>query len=66
MKVRDAIDVILEALKDVELRRYTPKQLFCEVNALRQALSIRLRYPETDIHETYETIKTQLFNDECF
>ena len=66
MKVRDAIDVILDALKDVELRRYTPKQLFCEVNALRQALSIRLRYPETDIHETYETIKTMLFNDECF
>lgn len=66
MKVRDAIDVILEALKDVELKRYTPKQLFWEVNALRQALSIRLRYPETDIIETYETIKTQLFNDECF
>ena len=66
MKVRDAIDVILDAQKDVALRRYTPKQLFCEVNALRQALSIRLRYPETDIHETYETIKTMLFNDECF
>lgn len=66
MRVRDAIDVILEALKDVELRRYTPKQLFTEVNALRQALSIRLRYPETDIVETYETIKTMLFNDECF
>lgn len=66
MKVRDAIDVILDALKDVELRRYTPKQLFSEVNALRQALSIRLRYPETDIVETYETIKTMLFNDECF
>jgi len=66
MKVRDAIDVILDALKDVELRRYTPKQLFTEVNALRQALSIRMRYPETDIVETYETIKTMLFNDECF
>lgn len=66
MRVRDAIDVILDALKDVELRRYTPKQLFYEVNALRQALSIRLRYPETDIFETYEKIKMQLFNDECF
>lgn len=66
VKVRDAIDVILDALKDVELRRYTPKQLFCEVNALRQALSIRLKHPEVDVIETFETIKQMLFDDECF
>lgn len=66
MKVRDAIDVILEALKDVELRRYTPKQLFYEVNALRQTLAIRLKHPEVDAIETFETIKQMLFDDECF
>lgn len=66
MRVRDAIDVILEALKDVELRRYTPKQLFTEVNALRQTLAIRLKHPEVDAIETFETIKQMLFDDECF
>lgn len=66
MKVREAIDVILEALKDVDLRRFTPRQLFTEVNALRQTLSIRLKHPEVDVIETFETIKQMLFDDECF
>lgn len=66
MKVREAIDIILEALKDVDLRRFTPRQLFTEVNALRQTLSIRLKHPEVDVIETFETIKQMLFDDECF
>ncbi len=66
MKVREAIDVILDALKDIDLRRLTPRQLFTEVNALRQTLSIRLKHPEVDVIETFETIKQMLFDDECF
>ena len=66
VKVREAIDVILDALKMADLRRFTPRQLFVETNALRQTLSIRLRCPEADTLETFETIKKMLFNDECF
>ncbi|MBR2015783.1 MAG: hypothetical protein IKA00_00570 [Prevotella sp.] len=66
MKVRDAIDVILDALRMVDLRRFTPRQLFVETNALRQTLSIRLKHPEVDVMETYETIKQMLFDDKIF
>ena len=66
MKVREAIDVILDALRMVDLRRFTPRQLFVETNALRQTLSIRLKHPEVDVMETYETIKKMLFDDEIF
>lgn len=66
MKVREAIDVILDALRMVDLRRYTPRQLFVETNALRQTLSIRLKHPEVDVIETYETIKQMLFDDKIF
>lgn len=66
MKVREAIDVILDALRMVDLRRYTPRQLFVETNALRQTLSIRLKHPEVDVIETYETIKQMLFEDKIF
>ena len=66
VKVREAIDIILDALQMADLRRFTPRQLFIETNALRQALSIRLKHPEVDALETFETIKMMLFNDECF
>lgn len=66
VKVREAIDVILDALRMVDLRRYTPRQLFVETNALRQTLSIRLKHPEVDVIETYETIKKMLFDDQIF
>ena len=66
VKMRDAIDIILEKLQDTELRRFTPKQLFCEVNALRQAISIKMKHPEVDAIQTFEEIKMMLFNDECF
>ena len=66
VKMRDAIDIILEKLQDAELRRFTPKQLFCEVNALRQAISIKMKHPEIDAIQTFEEIKMMLFNDECF
>lgn len=65
-KVREAIEIILDRLRDEELRRFTPKQLFCEVNALRQAVSIKMKHPEVDAVETFEEIKMMLFNDECF
>ena len=66
VKVREAIDIILDALQMADLRRFTPRQLFIETNALRQTLSIRLKHPEVDAIETFETIKMMLFNDECF
>lgn len=66
MKVREAIDVILDALRMVDLRRFTPRQLFVETNALRQTLSIRLKHPEVDVIETFETIKQMLFDDKIF
>lgn len=66
MKVREAIDVILDAIRMVDLRRFTPRQLFVETNALRQTLSIRLKHPEVDVIETYETIKQMLFDDKIF
>ena len=66
VKVREAIDIILDALQMTDLRRFTPRQLFIETNALRQTLSIRLKHPEVDALETFETIKMMLFNDECF
>lgn len=66
VKVRDAIDVIIERLEDEDLRRFTPKQLFTEVEALRRTLAIRLKHPEADIVETFETIKQMLFDDKMF
>lgn len=66
MKVREAIEIILDALRMVDLRRFTPRQLFVETNALRQTLSIRLKHPEVDVIETYETIKQMLFDDKIF
>lgn len=66
MKVHEAIDVILDAIRLVDLRRFTPRQLFVETNALRQTLSIRLKHPEVDVIETYETIKQMLFDDKIF
>lgn len=66
MKVRECIDAILERLSNEDLRRYTPKQIFAETEALRRTIAIRMKHPEADIIETIETIKTMLFNDEIF
>lgn len=66
VKVREAIDVIVERLEDEDLRRFTPRQLFTETEALRRTLAIRLKHPEVDIVETFETIKQMLFDDKMF
>ena len=66
VQVRDAIDVIVKRLEDEDLRRFTPRQLFTETEALRRTLAIRLKHPEVDIVETFETIKQMLFDDKMF
>lgn len=65
-RVLECIDVILEELSRYDLRRYTPKQLFAETEALRRTIAIRMKHPEADIIETIEEIRTKLFNDEMF
>lgn len=57
MKVREAIDIILERIGDQDLLRFTPKQLFAEVEALRRTLAIRMKHPEKEVVETFEEIK---------
>lgn len=66
VKVRECIDAILEALKREDFRRYTPRQLFVETEALRRTIAIRLKHPEADIFETFEEIKELLSNDLIF
>lgn len=66
MKIRQAIDVMLEELESQNLRRFTPHQVFVETEALRRTLAIRMKHPEVEIMETYETIKQMLFEDKIF
>lgn len=66
MKVRDCIDVLLDELRQVDLRRYTPKQIFAETEALRKTIAIKMKHPEVEVLQTIEEIKTMLFNDEIF
>ena len=66
MKVREACTVLIDALEREALRRLTPKQVYAEVEALRRTLALRMRYPDVDIHETIEEIKTMLYEDQMF
>lgn len=66
VKVREACSVLIDALEREALRRLTPKQVYAEVEALRRTLALRMRYPDVDIHETIEEIKTMLFEDQMF
>ena len=66
MKVRECIDILVERLNSEDLRRYTPKQIFAETEALRRAISIKMKHPEVQIVELIAEIQQKLFNDEMF
>lgn len=65
-KVREACSCLIDVLEKEDLRRYTPKQIFSEVEALRRALALRMKHPDVDIIETIAEIQEMLFNDEMF
>lgn len=65
-KVREACTILIDNLESEEMRRYTPKQLFSEVEALRRTLALRMRYPDVNIVETIAQIQHDIFNDEMF
>ena len=64
--LRKACQVLIEYLQTEDMKRYTPKQIFSEVEALRRALAIRMKHPEADLYETIAEIQELLFNDEMF
>lgn len=66
MKVSECIDIIVERLNSEDLRRYTPKQIFAETEALRRAISIKMKHPEVEIIEMIADLQQKLFNDEIF
>ena len=66
MAVRDACSALLQYIETEDLRRYTPKQIFSEVEALRRTLALRMKHPEVKILETIAEIQELLFNDEMF
>ena len=65
-KVREACACLIDVLEREDIRRYTPRQIFCEVEGLRRALALRMKYPDVDIIETAAKIQELLFNDEMF
>lgn len=66
MAVRDACSALLQYIETEDMRRYTPKQIFSEVEALRRTLALRMKHPEVKILETIAEIQEMLFNDEMF
>ena len=66
MAVRDACSALLQYIETEDMRRYTPKQIFSEVEALRRTLALRMKHPEVKILETIAEIQELLFNDEMF
>lgn len=61
-----ACDVLIQALERADLRRYTPRQIWAETEALQRAVAIRFNHPEADIIETIEQIKQDLLDGELF
>lgn len=66
IKIRELADGLIDVLKNEDLRRYTPRHLFVETEALRRALAIKMKHPEVDIMVKFEEMKELLFNDEIF
>lgn len=64
--LRDACRVLIDFLETEEARRFTPHKLFCEVEALRRTLALRMKHPDIDIVQTIAEIQDLLFNDEMF
>ena len=65
-KIREACKCLIDIIEKEDLRRYTPNQIFSEVEALRRALALRMKHPDVDIIETIAEIQELLFNDEMF
>lgn len=66
MKVRQACDVILEALRGSEILRISPSRDPLEVEALRRAIAYRMKWQDRTVIEVVEEVKQLLFNDEIF
>ena len=64
--LRRACQVLIDYLQTEDMKRYTPKQIFSEVEALRRALAIKMKHPEANLYETIAEIQELLFNDEMF
>lgn len=65
-KVREACDILLKHIDNEDLRRFTPKQLSIEVQALQRAIALRQGWKEGSILETIEEVKELLINDSIF
>lgn len=64
--VKKACDVLIEIVSREDMSRYTPRQIFSEVEALKIAISMKIKHPSIDILETVTKIQHDLFNDEMF
>lgn len=66
MVVRDACTAIIDKLNQEDARRYTPRQILAETQALQQAISIKMKHPEVDVLKAIETIKEKLIHQEIW
>lgn len=66
MTIREACTHLIEFIETEDLRRYTPRQIFSEVEALRRTLSLRMKHPDVKIVETIAEIQELLFKEEMF
>ena len=64
--LRNACKVLIDYLETENMKRYTPRQVFSEVEALRRALALKMKHPEVKVLETIAEIQELLFNDEMF
>ena len=64
--LRNACKVLIDYLETENMKRYTPRQVFSEVEALRRALALKMKHPEVKVIETIAEIQELLFNDEMF
>lgn len=64
--VRNACDVLIERLEQSDLRRFTPRQVWAETEALRRAIRLRMDFPDTKIIETIEQLKEDLLEGRIF
>lgn len=66
MKLRNACDLILQALEKVELRRLSPHMLFKEARALQEVIALKMGGDERDAWEILEEVKELLAKDGIF
>lgn len=66
MVLREACSHLIAFIETEDLRRYTPKQIFSEVEALRRVLALRMKHPDVEIVEKIAEIQELLFNENMF